>query len=88
MSAHISRDEWLQALVEAGCHEDEHDPDAITVGEFAALMDMPRQRAERRLQRLEATGRARRTYKVGQTQSGRTVRFVAYRLVPADARQP
>lgn len=79
MSVTISRDEWLKALSEIG-HSEEDDQEALTIEEFGAMFSMPRETAERRLKQLAAAGKATRTKKVGRSNDGRQVRYIAYRL--------
>lgn len=80
MSASISRDEWLKALHDAGYRDDEDDPNAVTVAEFAAMFGLTRTVAERRLKALEERGTATRTAKRGAGKDGRIMRLLAYRL--------
>ena len=75
----ITRDEWLKAMDEAGMGV-AHDPDAITIDEFAALVQLGRAAASRRLELLVASGRATRTQRRGTASNGRTQYLVAYRL--------
>ena len=75
----ITRDEWLKALAEIGLSS-EHDAEAITIGEFAALFGVPIGTARHRLNRLVAAGKATRTRKNGVSRYGRATAFVAYRL--------
>ena len=79
MSASISRDEWLKALTEAGLNE-EDDQEAVTIGEFAALLNVPVQTAQSQMNKLVRLGKARRTTKRGVTSYGRHISFTAYRL--------
>ena len=78
MPTHISRDEWLKALTDAGVEDDQG---ATTAGEFAALFGLNRLTAERRLKALEAAGKVTRTHKRSARTDGRIVTCVAYRLV-------
>ena len=79
MSATISRDEWLSALTDAGLN-DQHDPDAVTVNEFAEMFGLDRQTADRRLKKLEALGKATKAKKRSATPDGRMLWYVAYKL--------
>ena len=82
----ISRDEWLKALAAAGIDDETHDPDAVTVAEFAEMFGVNRQTAMRRLQALEKAGAATRTRKRQTDVSGRSISFIAFRLnAPAKA---
>jgi len=76
----INRDEWIAALNEAGISDD-NDQDAVTVPEFAAMMDMHQQTASRRLIALEKAGKATRTRKLKAAPDGRMMRYLAFRLV-------
>ena len=80
MSVTISRDEWLKALNEAGFSA-EHDEDAITVNDFAEMMGMTRDTADRRLRALVKAGKAAQTRKITQGRDGRTLSFIAFRLL-------
>lgn len=76
----ISRDDWLRAMAEIGdSTEDDHD--AVTILEFANLFGLRRESAARRLRRLEAAGRARRTAKISVGVDGRRLRLIAFRLL-------
>ena len=77
----ITRDEWLAALNEAGYHDEKHDPDAVTIPEFAALIGVTRRTAEWRLKRLVETGHATRAYKRTTRSDGKPITLPAYRLV-------
>ena len=79
MSTAISRDEWLSALTEAGLN-DQHDPDAVTVMEFAEMFGLDRQTADRRLKKLEALGKATKAKKRRAGPDGRMLWYVAYKL--------
>ena len=70
----ISRDDWLRAVADAGFAQD-HDPDAITIGEFAAMFQIPPSTAAHRLKKLVHAGRAAETTK-------RQTTYRAWRLVP------
>lgn len=76
----INRDEWLKALTEAGVSEID-DQDAVTVMEFAAMFDLDRQTADRRLKRLEAAGKATKAKKRTSGPDGRMCWYLAYKLV-------
>ena len=78
-SSGITRDEWLNALREAGLH-DEDDPGALTVMEFAALMGYKRTAAHRRLLLLVQAGKAKQTTKRMSDGQGRRLIVTAYRL--------
>ena len=84
MSVTINRDEWLSALEAAGMSQ-EDDQQAITVHEFAAMFDLRRFTAERKLAELVKTGKAIRTLKLTTSPSGRRMRYVAYRLLEPKA---
>ena len=79
--AHINRDEWLKALKDAG-YEDPgvDDQSAITIAEFAAMMNIPEATASNQLRALVARGKAERTQKRQMNTYGRRVSYVAYRL--------
>lgn len=79
MSSGISRDDWMRALAEAG-YQDEHDEQAVTIAEFAAMFGLKRTTAQERLVALVAAGKATSTRKRGINAAGRQVRFRAYRL--------
>lgn len=81
----ITRDDWLKALADAGVDSGEHDPDALTIAEFTALMNLSTQAAARRLNALVAAGKAARTHKLSAAKDGRMVRHVAYRLTEGTA---
>lgn len=76
----INRDEWLKALAEAGYHE-EHDEQAVTLMEFAAMFGIGRTTAQGRLAALIAAGKATPTHKWGTNVRGARIQFRAYRLV-------
>lgn len=76
----ISREEWLRALADIGLPED--DPSAVTVQEFAAMFELDRQTADRRLKALAAAGKATRTHKRALVSDGSRRWCVAYRLAP------
>lgn len=78
----ISRDEWLKALTEAGmANPDEHDDSAVTIREFAQMMGLAEFTAATHLRNLEAAGKATRTRKRLVNSYGRTVAYIAYRLI-------
>lgn len=81
MTSGISRDDWLKALEEAGCHDSEDDQQAVTIEEFAEMFQLSRATAERRLRHLDVKGLAMRTRKRAPAMDGRVVQYVAYRLV-------
>lgn len=58
----INRDEWLRALAAAEQRTD-HDERALTVTEFATLMQLPRTTAGEKLRRMVAAGHAQETRK-------------------------
>lgn len=77
----ITRDDWLRALIEIGVHDGrEEDPTALTINECAAMLNIKRDAAARRLSRLVESGGAERVLKRITTQNGRSVRLVAFRL--------
>lgn len=78
----ITRDEWLKALDEAGLKEDERAADAVTIDEFAAMMNIARYTAARQLDTLVAAGKATRLRKRANAKDGRVMRLLAYRLSP------
>jgi hypothetical protein len=80
MSA-ITRDEWIQALTEAGCYDDEHDESAMTAMEFSAMFAVGRATARDRLERLVTAGKATRTKKWTTDHRGHRVHCIAYRLI-------
>lgn len=83
----ISREEWLTALNEAGFKDDEHDPESITVPEFAALMGMTRITAERRLKALVTVGKAKKAYKRVVRANGAPQTLPSYRLVKPEPKR-
>lgn len=81
MSATITRDEWLQALTEAGVHSAEDDQSALTTTEFAEMFGVTVSTAHSRLQLLVAAGKAQATRKWATNAYGRRIQYRAYRLV-------
>ena len=77
--ADIDRDLWLRAMDEADIAT-RSDDQAVTPIEFAALFNISRIMADRRLQRLVEVGAARRTKKRVVYPSGRMCVVTAYRL--------
>ncbi len=75
----ISRDEWLTALKDAEI-EPEHDADAVTIHEFAAMFGLKMGAAKHRLETLVELGKATRTRKRQPSVSGRMIGYIAYRL--------
>ena len=86
MSSGISREDWLKALAEANVPT-ENDQQAVTVAEFAAMLDLTPWMAAYRLRNLHRNGRAVRTSKRGPDSRGRQKALVAYRLVEPKARR-
>ena len=80
MSVTITRDDWLQALADAGVPL-EDDRGAVTVNEFAEMFALTSWMAAYHLRNLHAKGRAVRTSKRGPDTAGRQKMLVAYRLV-------
>lgn len=80
----ISRDEWLNALADAG-DPVVNDPDAITIGEFAEMLGLPLSTATHKIARLVSTGRATKTRTVRTNAYGRTLYYIGYRLITPDA---
>ena len=79
----INPDEWLKALSEAGLN-DEDDPHAVTLREFADLFTPPLKdtAARRRMWILIEAGKATKTQKRTTDIAGRPTTIAAYRLVP------
>jgi hypothetical protein len=75
----ITRDDWLQALHEAGVVT-ESDDTAITLAEFADMTGLKHATAHARLQLLVETGKAIQTHKLTRTRGGKMVMHKAYRL--------
>lgn len=82
----INRDEWLQALTEAG-YTDEHDEQAVTLMEFAAMFGICRTTAQCRLAALVAAGKASITHKWATNTRGARIQFRAYRLADRRAKR-
>ena len=82
----ITREDWLRALAEAGVPT-ENDQAAVTVAEFATMMDLTLWMAGYHLRNLHRNGRAVRTSKRGQDGLGRRKMLVAYRLVEPRAKR-
>jgi hypothetical protein len=79
-SAGITRDEWLAALESAG-YAQEHDPNAVTIPEFMAMMGLRSlAAASQRLATLAAQGKATKTRKIGIGADGRQLSRVAFAL--------
>lgn len=76
----ISRDSWLSALQQA---EDQGDPDALSVQEFAEMLGCKRFTAQARLNLMVEKQLAVRTHKYKNGGGGR-IRVPAYRLVQAE----
>jgi predicted ArsR family transcriptional regulator len=76
----ISRDVWLKALADVGVNDGIDDQEAVTISEFAALIGISREPAERRLEKLAAAGAAVKTRKWSVGRDGRRVHMWAYRL--------
>jgi predicted ArsR family transcriptional regulator len=75
----ITRDEWLSALNEPV----NNDPNAITVVELAAMLQIGRTAAKERMAKLVKDGKAVRLSKIVTNQDGRRHRVPAYKLLPA-----
>jgi hypothetical protein len=73
----INRDEWLAALGET---LQVPDPDAVTVSEFAKMLDISGHMARLKLQRLVKEQKATVTVKDRIGADGRRIRVTAYRL--------
>lgn len=80
----FTRDEWMQALVDAGLHDDRDDQDAVTIMECSDMLGIPRDAARRRLMALENAGKATRTMKYTQRADGKMFRMMAWKLVETD----
>lgn len=79
---HITRNEWLKALGDAGLHSTEDDPTAVTVMEFAAMMgNLGRSTAAHQLARLVHAGKAVETRKWVTTTYGRRTQCRAFKLI-------
>ena len=78
----IQRDEWLKALSEAGLQPKVDDRDAVTVNEYAAMMQLDRQAARRHLEKLVTIGKTIRTTKRSGRTDGRIYWCVGYKLTP------
>lgn len=76
-----TRDEWLQALEEAGVRASVSDPSAITIQEYAALLHVPIPTARHQLLTLVKAGKAVETRKRQVSSYGRLLDYKAYRLV-------
>jgi hypothetical protein len=76
----ITRDDWLQALVEAQ-EPVEDDQDAVTITEFAQMFGLTRPVAAYRLRNMLLKGHVVRTFKRGHDGYGRYKTLAAYRLV-------
>ena len=81
-SSGISRAEWLAALGEVEVQPD--NPDALSVREFAELMQLTINPARDRLYRLEQAGKAVRLKKRNIRNDGRAQIVTAWRLVKAE----
>ena len=75
-----TRDDWLRALGDAGLHAGTDDPTALTVPEFAKMMDLPRHTAARHLDKLEKVGKAIRTRKWAHASDGTRRSYLAFKL--------
>lgn len=82
----ITRDDWLRALEEANVPT-ENDQGAVTIAEFAKMMDLTPWMAAYHLRNLHQNGHAVRTYKRGPDSRGRRKTLVAYRLVESKAKR-
>jgi len=80
MSTTITRDEWLKACHDVGFRAAEDDQSAVTVTEFAEMVNVGEQVAMRRLRQLVEAGRAVETRKRTLTHN-RMVSRIAFRLV-------
>ena len=80
MNSGITRDEWLNALHDAGLQSAANDPSALTVDEFATLVGLPHGTAANHLRRLVALGRAKVTAKWATSPAGRRIQYRAYKL--------
>ena len=87
MSTTITRDDWLNAIREAGIDDPVGDPDAVTAGEFAAMFGIDRNAAMRRLVQLVEAGKATRTTKRMTDVLGRSVSYPAYKLIQEPPKQ-
>ena len=85
MTSGITRDDWLRALDEANVPT-ENDQAAVTVQEFARMMDLTPWMAAYHLRNLHRNGRAVRTSKRGPDSRGRRKMLVAYRLIEPKAK--
>lgn len=79
MGSGITRDDWLQALGEAG-QDLQDDDQALTSMEFATMFGIARSTAMARLEALVTAGKAVETRKRQQI-NGRTTRCRAFRLL-------
>lgn len=78
----ITRDDWLSALAEAGIGASgEDDQQAITVSEFASMMELPLGTSRDHLLALIRQGKAVATRKTTVNAYGRRLSYKAYRLV-------
>jgi len=61
----ITRDDWMQAMADAGMAQAEDDQSAITVKEFMAMFDPPMtfNPAKAALEKLVTMGKATKTFK-------------------------
>lgn len=76
----INRDEWLNAIAEAGIGVTADDQGAITIKEFSELLGIGRPRAEDRMRELMDKGLAVRTTKRILRVDGASYPVPAYRL--------
>ena len=78
----ITRDDWLRAVKDVTASAAVPESDALTIKEFAQLMNIARDTATKQLLALITAGRAVATEKIILRTDGRRHKVRAFRLLP------